>query len=153
MTTPRKRPHVHGEMTPPKLEEAEWCRKAIEYVEAQRTYKLTLADRLDILRLQATLRLNRAEFPGQPPVVATRLLGRAEKTVKSIWKEFKSTNSLVDHANMPSPPKTRSRTRRINANPKLLEDLRDFIRQRAAARQRTVAKDVLSFFVTKTISK
>jgi hypothetical protein len=147
MTTPRKKARIHEEDTATKFTEEERCNQTIAYVKSQRPYRLTLADRINILQLQAVLRLQNSE---SPPVLTAQLLGRAQKTVKEVWREFVETGKLSEKTRATTPPPTRSRTRRITSNPALLADLRSFIRARAAARQRTVAKDVLSFFVTKS---
>ncbi|KAG9415679.1 hypothetical protein AC1031_000063 [Aphanomyces cochlioides] len=107
-------------------------------VRTLRPRSLTREERLDVLQLICYLR-NQGEKDVSGKVAA--MLGRGERTVKSVWSDYVASGNVVP---VPPPSNASNHTQRVPSNPAVLALVQTFIRDRSIKRERTVAKDIVT---------
>ena len=134
----------------------EFYNKILSFVKKNRPRSLKAEERLDILFLQGRIRHEHEEDkkkhgPGRPvkaPQFSRKVaksLRRDEELVKSIWSDFIRTESIDTNVLVAG-----NRTAKCGVIPDcryVTSSLQEFVRERRFTRTRTVAKDILEFFV------
>ena len=144
----RRSIHGHFQMsllprTAPFLDEGDRA-AAQAYIKSQRPRALTLDARLDILALHLHFRAL-----GQPSTeLIAKMLMRSERVVKSVWAELAKTKALT----VAVPPTNTAKRKSFVPNTKAVASaVQTFVRERRAWRERTVAKDVMSFLLKRKV--
>lgn len=132
--------------------------RVVEYVKKLRPRALIPEEKLDILRVNAQLRLDSLEKMkkkgalGTPIVDITKkvgtLLGRSEKVVKEVWKTFVESQT-IDGAR--STGNRDGRETRIPLTKGVIALTQSFVRAERARKAHVVAKNIMDMLVDKGI--
>ncbi|KAG9397878.1 CAP-Gly domain-containing linker protein 4 [Aphanomyces cochlioides] len=113
----------------------------VALVKKQRPRALTREEQLDIIMLQAHFR--KSGEPGASVTVAS-ILGRGDDKVKRVWGEFMATGTVFVAQ---APANKTNHASIIPRTPYVVSSVQAFVRERRLARERTVANDVMAFFI------
>ncbi|ETV64682.1 hypothetical protein H257_18460 [Aphanomyces astaci] len=118
--------------------------RAIAYVKKARSRYVSKNEILDIIMANAVLRQD-----GTPAAsrTAARLRRRKEQLVQQVWKEFIQRGTTTTK---PQASRDMSHRTRLPVTSDLAKIIQEFVRHRRQDRQRTVAKDVVTFCGLKT---
>lgn len=124
--------------------------RALEYAVSSRGRALTFQERIDVLVVTANLKSGAVKLRQKEPISKKvgRLLSRSANTVLGVWKDFVELRELP----VALPPANRKgKPSRIIMTVYLEHSVREFIRQRSAIRERTVAKDIMHHLIQQNL--
>ncbi|KAF4027443.1 hypothetical protein GN244_ATG20949 [Phytophthora infestans] len=120
--------------------------QAHAYAISSRGRALAHHERVDVLIVTANLKSGAVKLRQKEPIAqkVCRLLSRSVNTVHQVWKDFADLRTLP----VALPPGNReSKPSRIIMTVDVERSVREFIRQRSACQERTVAKDVMHHLI------